>query len=107
MKIGLFIICFTLILSRSSAQIVPIEKYTTKNGLLSDRITSITQDEKGFMWFGSYFGICRYDGQKFESIPLPPSQQNKYVNFIASANHNIYAGLMFNGGLAEYHNGFF
>ncbi len=87
------------------SQNVPTEKYTSKNGLISDRITAIAQDEKGFMWFGSFFGICRYDGIKFEKIALPVSQQNKYVNCLLSVGHKMYAGISFGGGLAEYENG--
>lgn len=87
------------------AQQVPYQKYTSKNGLISDRITSIAQDEKGFMWFGSYFGICRYDGIRFEKISLPPAQQNKYVSCLLATANKIYAGFLFGGGLAEYANG--
>jgi signal transduction histidine kinase/ligand-binding sensor domain-containing protein len=87
------------------AQTLPFEKYTTKNGLISDRVTAITQDEKGFMWFGSYFGICYYDGIRFQKLELPQQQSNKYVNCLLSANGKIYAGFLFGGGLAEYNNG--
>jgi len=44
------------------------------------------------MWFGSYFGICGYDGQKFEKLNLPFAQQNKYVNFLKPAGEKLYAG---------------
>jgi len=87
------------------SQMVPSEKYTSKNGLISDRITAISQDEKGFMWFGSFFGICRYDGIKFEKIALPYKQQNKFVNCLLPAGNKMYAGFLFGGGLAEYDNG--
>jgi signal transduction histidine kinase/ligand-binding sensor domain-containing protein len=84
---------------------IPSEKYTSKNGLISDRVTAISQDEKGFMWFGSFFGICRYDGIKFEKIALPEKQQNKFVNCLLPAGNKMYAGFLFGGGLAEYANG--
>src|SRR3954470_14403047 len=87
------------------AQNIPYEKYTTKNGLISDRITAIAQDEKGYMWFGSYFGVCRYNGQKFEKIELPEQQQNKYVNCLLPANNRIYICFSFQGGMAEYNKG--
>lgn len=83
------------------AQFVPYQKYTSKNGLISDRITAITQDENGVMWFGSYFGICRYDGIKFEKIVLSANQQNKFVKFLLPAHGKMYASFLFNGGLAE------
>jgi len=79
-----------------------LKKYTSKDGLIADRITAIAQDEKGFMWFGSYFGICRYNGVQFENIILPQGQQYKYVTSIISANKKMYAGFLFGGGLAEY-----
>jgi ligand-binding sensor domain-containing protein/signal transduction histidine kinase len=28
-------------------------------------ITSIIQDKKGFIWFGTYYGLCRFDGSKY------------------------------------------
>lgn len=100
-----FFFLFFFINTLLYAQVVPFEKYTTKNGLIADRITAITQDEKGFMWFGSFFGICRYNGINFDKIALPDRQHNKYVTFLLPANNKIYAGFLFNGGLAEYANG--
>jgi ligand-binding sensor domain-containing protein len=87
------------------AQVLPHKKYTSRDGLIADRITTIAQDEKGFMWFGSYFGICRYDGLRFEKLVLPPSQQFKFVNCIVPAYGKVYAGFLFGGGLMEYSDG--
>lgn len=99
----LFFSFFTFLLLH--AQMIPSEKYTSKNGLISDRITAIAQDDKGIMWFGSFFGICRYDGINFQKIDLPPGQQNKFVSCLLPVGEKIYAGFLFNGGLAEYSNG--
>lgn len=104
-KKSFFFLLFIFIHTLINAQVVPYERYTSKNGLISDRITAITQDEKGFMWFGSFFGICRYNGIKFEKIALHPKQQNKYVTFLLPANNKMYAGFLFQGGLAEFSNG--
>ncbi|MDQ3551111.1 MAG: hypothetical protein M3413_06260, partial [Bacteroidota bacterium] len=67
----------------TTSQVIPSTKYSTKNGLIADRITAITQDSSGMMWFGSHYGICRYNGQKFETIKLPEHQNNKYVTTIS------------------------
>jgi signal transduction histidine kinase/ligand-binding sensor domain-containing protein len=88
-----------------NGQVLPFTKYTSRDGLIADRITTIAQDEQGFMWFGSYFGICRYDGIKFEKIELPAKQQYKFVNHILAAKGKVYAGFLFGGGLLEYHKG--
>lgn len=101
----LFFICLQFIFHEPLAQQLPFTKYTSKDGLISDRITAISQDQNGFMWFGSFFGISFYDGIRFRKIDLPARQANKYVNFIASANGKTYAGFLFNGGLMEYDHG--
>ena len=100
-----FLLYLLVISVLTFSQHLPYRKYTSKDGLISDRITAIAQDDKGFMWFGSYFGICRYDATGFKKIDLPPRQKNKYVNCILPANGKIYAGFLFGGGLAEYDNG--
>lgn len=39
--------------------------YSQENGLSNNQIHSIHQDKKGWMWFGTSQGVCRYDGYKF------------------------------------------
>ena len=87
------------------SQVLPFQKYTTRNGLIADRITTIHQDNKGFLWLGSYFGICRYDGLKFEKIELPVQQQNKFVAAILPVGDKVYCSFFLKGGLAEIHRG--
>ena len=89
----------------SFAQNLPGRQYTTADGLVADRVTCAVQDDQGFMWFGTYFGISRYDGYQFTTIPLPEIQQNKYVSTLCTANGKVYAGFWFEGGLMEYSNG--
>lgn len=101
----LILLCSLLIAVITSAQTLPNRRYTTADGLAADRITCATQDDKGFMWIGTYFGVSRYDGYRLTTIPLPPVQQNKYVAAITAAHGNVYAGFWFGGGLMEYSNG--
>ena len=41
------------------------EHITTDNGLSQSTVTSILQDRQGFMWFGTFDGLNRYDGYNF------------------------------------------
>ena len=41
-------------------------KYDKKDGLSNGIVTTIYEDELGFMWFGTYDGVNRFDGYKFE-----------------------------------------
>ena len=36
--------------------------YTAEDGLSLSAVTKIIQDDKGFLWFGTYNGLNRYDG---------------------------------------------
>ncbi len=56
---------------------------TINQGLSDTDATCITQDQKGFIWIGTYFGLNRYDGYEVTSFynqnnPL----RNGYVNQI-------------------------
>lgn len=42
------------------------EHYTTENGLSDNYITSIAQDERGYIWCGTQYGLNRYDGGYFK-----------------------------------------
>lgn len=88
-----------------NGQVVPHQKYTSKDGLISDRISIISQDNNGMMWFGSIFGICRYNGQYFEKLPLLPQQEQKSVTGIIPFKNAVFAGFGFNGGLGEFTRG--
>lgn len=40
--------------------------YEAEDGLPSNTIRCITQDSRGFMWFGTDNGLCRFDGYTFK-----------------------------------------
>jgi ligand-binding sensor domain-containing protein/signal transduction histidine kinase/DNA-binding response OmpR family regulator len=44
---------------------VNIVHYSTKDGLSHDGVLCITRDRDGFMWFGTFDGINRFDGHNF------------------------------------------
>ena len=42
-----------------------VKRYDTENGLSHREVNAIFQDKQGFMWFGTKFGLNRFDGLKF------------------------------------------
>jgi len=46
--------------------IPPLDYLGIENGLSNNAVTSIYQDKYGFMWFGTYEGLNRYDGYNFK-----------------------------------------
>jgi signal transduction histidine kinase/DNA-binding response OmpR family regulator/ligand-binding sensor domain-containing protein len=61
----LILILILFSFSVSNAQGKPLEytkKITISNGLAHNGVTSMFEDSKGFLWFGTYDGINKYDG---------------------------------------------
>ncbi len=52
---------------------------TTDDGLSLNGVTRILQDSRGFMWFGTYNGLNRYDGYDFK-IFLPDNKNPKSIS---------------------------
>src|SRR6202000_993612 len=49
------------------------------DGLLTSGITSITQDERGFIWIGTLNGLQRYDGTRFLNYREQLMAKNKSI----------------------------
>ncbi|WP_346880950.1 two-component regulator propeller domain-containing protein [uncultured Algibacter sp.] len=45
---------------------IKFEKIKSDEGLFHNSITTIFQDSKGYMWFGSFNGLYKYDGYRFQ-----------------------------------------
>jgi putative methionine-R-sulfoxide reductase with GAF domain len=45
-------------------------KYNYKNGLSNDNIKCISQDDDGFIWVGTQFGLNKFDGHEFVSYTI-------------------------------------
>ena len=64
-----FVLLFSLVLlntSLSTGQIqynnIRFKQLSIAEGLPHNTINAITQDNHGFIWFGTRNGLCRYDG---------------------------------------------
>jgi signal transduction histidine kinase/ligand-binding sensor domain-containing protein/DNA-binding response OmpR family regulator len=61
-----------------------IDHYTVENGLSQNTVDCILQDSRGFMWFGTWNGLNKFDGYNFKTY----KSDNK-INSIS--NNFIYA----------------
>ena len=81
-------ICFALQLQALALPIGPNpvqQKYNVsylgiEDGLANNAVTTVYKDKKGFMWFGTYDGISRYDGYNFLSFRNEPNDANSLIN---------------------------
>ncbi|MBN2420163.1 MAG: response regulator [Deltaproteobacteria bacterium] len=56
------------------------EHITTDNGLSQSTVTSILQDRHGFMWFGTFDGLNRYDGYEFTIYRHDPNDPGSIIS---------------------------
>ncbi len=67
MKIKKYIFLFLITCTVSGfAQNIGFRNYSVEDGLVSNTIWSINQDDQGYMWFGTKNGISRFDGYNFK-----------------------------------------
>ncbi|MCD4723868.1 MAG: response regulator [Bacteroidales bacterium] len=66
-------------------------------------VYSILQDSRGFMWFATSVGLCRYDGYTMKVFLTDPSDSTSisgnfiYSNLIEDDNGNLWIGTIGNG----------
>lgn len=90
----LYFMLFTL--SSTSLRAQPEEiKFTNRTkGLSQNTITAIAQDEYGFLWIGTQFGLNRYDGVNFKIFESDPTD-----SLSLSSNHIMDLTTDHNGGI--------
>lgn len=88
----LYIFCLCCsIESYAQRKNITFEHIGTEQGLSQSNIFSIIQDSRGFMWFGTWDGLNKYDGYKFTVYKNKPgdstSISNNYINQIAESKN--------------------
>ena len=49
-------------------QDIRFKRLSMANGLSLSNVNTMIEDDQGFMWFGTGYGLYRYDGYKFKLI---------------------------------------
>lgn len=73
--------CF--LINRAASQAFPelqFEHITVKDGLSSNSVTAIAEDQQGFIWIGTAGGLNRYDGYRFKKYYHSNKDSNSLVN---------------------------
>lgn len=72
------------------SQQILFRNYSVTDGLVSNTVWSISQDDKGFMWFGTKNGLSKFDGYDFKTFQfdknIPHSIGNNFIVDIESVN---------------------
>jgi ligand-binding sensor domain-containing protein len=76
---------------------------TVEEGLSQNEVTSVVQDQDGFIWIGTRGGLNRYDGYEFKVFNQVPGDSNSLANpsietLFTDGKGNIWIGTK-SGGL--------
>jgi ligand-binding sensor domain-containing protein/nitrogen-specific signal transduction histidine kinase len=56
-----------LVVAPASAQVVNFRNYNAIDGLPQAQVLAMHQDRSGYLWFGTYGGLSRYNGDEFST----------------------------------------
>lgn len=79
------------------AQKITFAHLSAEDGLSQNSILAITQDHLGFMWFGTRFGLNRYDAKRVMTYRASASSKgslsNNYIlSLLADSRKNLWVG---------------
>lgn len=80
--------------------------YSQEHGLSNNQIHCIHQDKKGWMWFGTSQGVCRFDGYKFTVFKNDPEDSTSLKGSLVRTIFEDRKGQLWigteNGGLNKF-----
>lgn len=83
--------------------------YSIQQGLSNNKIHCILQDKKGWMWFGTSQGICRFDGYRFTVFKHDSEDSTSLEGDLVRTIFEDHKGQLWvgteNGGLNKYNRG--
>jgi len=60
------VIMVSTLYGQKNSQLFSFSHFTTKDGLSSNNVNAVIQDQKGFLWIGTEDGLNRFDGYSFK-----------------------------------------
>ncbi|RDC64059.1 ligand-binding sensor domain-containing protein [Adhaeribacter pallidiroseus] len=100
--IGIVIICFFNF--QAWAQHV-YRNYLNEEGSSNATIYHVLPDSKGFIWFGTEYGVIRFDGKNYLKLTVSDGLSDNEVLKIQEDSKGRIWFLTFNGRLSYYYNG--
>jgi signal transduction histidine kinase/ligand-binding sensor domain-containing protein len=73
------------------------KRISTAEGLSQTRVAQIVQDDLGFMWFGTQYGLNRYDGYEFKLYVHEAGRKNSLAGAFIYSLFKDHAGMLWIG----------
>jgi ligand-binding sensor domain-containing protein/signal transduction histidine kinase len=72
-------------------------RLSRSQGLSQQRVAQIVQDDRGFLWFGTQYGLNRYDGYRFRVFKNDPLNADSVCDVYIAALFKDHAGQIWVG----------
>lgn len=86
----------TVTQTNSGAQWAPIDpmvrSITMDDGLPSNAVRNVVQGSKGYMWFGTDNGLCRFDGYDVKTYYNPFTTVDQFVSALTACEEGLLVG---------------
>ncbi len=100
----LTIILFSGLLPLQAINNIIVEHYSVESGLPHEIVNCTIKDSDGFVWFGTWYGLCSFDGLRFKTYnnrnvyytDIPPRKIQKIIEdkshnlWIKTVDHKLY-----------------
>src|ERR1700757_5455891 len=64
---------------------IRFSRLSTAQGLSQTRVLQIVEDNQGFIWLGTQYGLDRYDGYNFRTFVNDPNEPNSLSGSVVSS----------------------
>src|ERR1700758_1448500 len=76
---------------------IRFNRLSTAQGLSQTKVLQIVEDNQGFTWFGTQYGLNRYDGYNFRTFVNDPNEPNSLSGRVVSSLFKDRAGALWIG----------
>ncbi|MFO7669260.1 MAG: two-component regulator propeller domain-containing protein [Bacteroidales bacterium] len=106
MKTGSLLIGLSIAVSLHGQQDLRFQHFNINDGLPQNSVTCINNDRFGFLWIGTFDGLCRYDGYEFKTYRSEPGnprsiKSNSIYTIYRDLDETLWIGTL-GGGLCSY-----
>lgn len=96
------VVFFLFCVQHSQAQKFSFVNYNTEQGLSQSQVTSICQDNKGYLWIGTIGGLDRFNGDDFKQFSDKDGLLNNRINTLSYFDNKLFIG--HDGGVSIIYN---
>ncbi|MBQ8487621.1 MAG: hypothetical protein IJ533_08240, partial [Prevotella sp.] len=74
--ITITILLITYVVTAHKSEEVRITHFSEADGYGQDIVSCAVQDHDGYVWIGTWNGLCRYDGYRFHNYRMRPGDNS-------------------------------